>query len=88
MTRLRWTGPQAVAFMNHGVGEVEPGRAFSVPDHAADSFLAHAHVERADPLPAGPEEAPTLKVRKPKGGIEVAAEAQALANPPAAESTS
>ena len=54
--RLRWTGPLPRTFMTHGVGEVQPGRSFPVPDDAAASFLAHDHVELADPPAAEPQD--------------------------------
>lgn len=43
--KLRYTGPFTVTFHTAGVGEVEPGAEFTVPDEIADSFTARNDVE-------------------------------------------
>lgn len=43
--KLRYTGPFTVTFHTAGVGEVEPGAEFTVPDGIADAFLRRADFE-------------------------------------------
>lgn len=43
--RVRYTGPIPTMFI--GVGEVEPGGEFDVPDEVADRYLQHGHIEPA-----------------------------------------
>ena len=43
--KLRYTGPFTVTFHTAGVGEVEPGAEFTVPDELADAFTARNDVE-------------------------------------------
>ena len=43
--KLRYTGPVTVTFHTAGVGEVEPGAEFTVPDELADSFTQRNDVE-------------------------------------------
>lgn len=43
--KLRYTGPVTVTFHTAGVGEVEPGAEFTVPDELADSFIHRADIE-------------------------------------------
>lgn len=54
--KLRYTGPFTVTFTTAGVGEVEPGAEFTVPDDMADSFLNRHDVEEVveaeDPKPS------------------------------------
>jgi hypothetical protein len=52
--KLRYTGPIPVVFTNSPVGEVFPGQEFEVPDSAAESLLAHGHVDK---VPAKPVKA-------------------------------
>ena len=54
--RLRYTGPLTVTFHTAGVGEVEPGAEFTVPDELADAFTRRNDVEEvvekaAEPRP-------------------------------------
>lgn len=46
--KLRYTGPQPVTFLSHGVGQVKPGDEFEVWDSQADAFLSRADVEKAE----------------------------------------
>jgi hypothetical protein len=57
--RLRYIGPAPTTFMTHGVGEVDTGGEFEVPDNAGDGFLARPDVE---PVPDPPR--PLTKGRK------------------------
>lgn len=43
--KLRYTGPAPTTFMTHGVGEIDTGSEFEVPDDEAQSFLARPDVE-------------------------------------------
>lgn len=43
--KLRYTGPLTVTFHTAGVGEVEPGAEFTVPDDLAESFTRRSDVE-------------------------------------------
>lgn len=43
--KLRYTGPLTVTFHTAGVGEVEPGAVFTVPDELADVFTRRSDVE-------------------------------------------
>lgn len=74
---LRYTGDQAVTFMTHGVGEVEPGGSFEVPESALPSFMRRGDVEHDGECPQPPckcggdrePQAPESIVKgKPKGG--------------------
>ena len=61
--RLLYTGAQATTFI--GVGEVEPGALFDVPDDKAEPFLRRPDVE-APPEP-DPDPAPApIRPRKAK----------------------
>ena len=44
--KLRYTGPFTVTFHTAGVGEVEPGAEFTVPDGLADSFTNRNDIEK------------------------------------------
>lgn len=43
--KLRYTGPFTVTFHTAGVGEVEPGAEFTVPDELAEGFLQRNDIE-------------------------------------------
>lgn len=47
--RLRYVGAGSTTFI--GVGEVEPGAEFVVPDNQAEGFLRRPDVEEAPPQP-------------------------------------
>lgn len=49
--RLRYTGPVPTTFVTHGVGEVDTGGEFEVPDDEAVGFLARPDVELAPDVP-------------------------------------
>lgn len=79
---LRYTGDQAVTFMTHGVGEVEPGGTFGVPESALLAFMRRGDVEHDGECPAPPcahgrEPEPQVAGNgasgKPKGGRRRAA---------------
>ena len=49
--KLRYTGPVTVTFHTAGVGDVEPGAEFTVPDELADAFTARSDIEEvAEPV--------------------------------------
>lgn len=48
--KLRYTGPDTVTFHTAGVGEVEPGTEFTVPDEMALSFLARDDIEEVEDI--------------------------------------
>lgn len=54
--RLRYTGAQPTTFI--GVGGLDPGDAFDVPDDEAERWLRRPDVDEA------PAAAPTVKPRK------------------------
>lgn len=57
--KLRYTGPVTVTFHTAGVGEVEPGAEFTVPDELADSFTQRNDIEEVvEPVV---EDKPTAK---------------------------
>ena len=62
--RLRYVGAQATTFI--GVGEVEPGALFDVPDDQAQGFLRRPDVVEGPPVSAPePDLAPAAaKTRK------------------------
>jgi hypothetical protein len=68
--RLRYVGAAPTTFMAHGVGEVQQGGEFTVPDGAAEGFLSRLDVERAEGLGDAVDlgettgDAPPAKTRK------------------------
>lgn len=63
--KLRYTGPVTVTFTTAGVGEVEPGAEFTVPDELADAFLRRDDIEEVVELPED-----TMKLPKKKAAPE------------------
>lgn len=57
--KLRYTGPFTVTFHTAGVGEVEPGAEFTVPDELAAAFLSRHDIEEVveDEKPAAKKRA-------------------------------
>jgi hypothetical protein len=51
--KLRYTGSGTVTFFTAGVGEVEPGAVFTVPDDIAPAFTVRGDIEKV------PDKAPT-----------------------------
>ena len=45
--RLRYTGERPQAFMEHGIGHVETGAEFEVPEDQAERYLRRADIEEA-----------------------------------------
>lgn len=64
--RLRYTGPLTVTFHTAGVGEVEPGAEFTVPDEMVESFTCRSDIEEV--AAASVEVRPT---NKKKSTVEV-----------------
>ena len=61
---LRYTGEQSVSFLDHGIGQVEPGGTFTVPADDAERFTRRADIQLAGEPPVTESGASG----KPKGG--------------------
>lgn len=59
--KLRYVGVTPITFITEGVGEVEPGDEFSVPDELASAFLSRADVEEV-----AEDEAEKVEAEEPK----------------------
>lgn len=61
--RLRYTGAAPTVFQTGGVGPLEPGEEFSIPDDLAPAFLNRPDIEPVRPArpakAAKPSEKPT-----------------------------
>lgn len=78
--RLRWKGEghsDPTTFMGHGVGEVQPGGEFDVPDGAAEPYLRRSDIERVEVDP------PTDAVDPPTDAAASESESVAEPEPPA-----
>jgi hypothetical protein len=62
--KLRYTGPDTVTFLTAGVGEVEPGAEFTVPDELAEAFLRRGDIEEVS------EDSPVKPSQKKKPAME------------------
>lgn len=51
MRRLRYTGSRRQSFTENGVGEVEAGAEFEVPEDQAERYLRRGDIEDATPKP-------------------------------------
>jgi hypothetical protein len=60
--RLRFTGAAPVSFQAAGLGEVEPGDEFHVPDERAEGWLRRPDIEPADP-PGEADDPPPARSR-------------------------
>lgn len=71
--KLRYTGPDTISFLTAGVGEVEPGAQFTVPDEIAEAFTRRADVEEVPDLP---DKKPVVSKKKPvvDSPVEIAPE--------------
>lgn len=71
--KLRYTGPNTITFLTAGVGEVEPGAEFTVPDDSAEVFTRRADIEEVPDLP---DEKPVVSKKKPvvDNPVEIAPE--------------
>jgi hypothetical protein len=56
LVRLRYTGTYQKTFMDHGIGQVEEGAEFDVPEDQAERFTRRADVELAGESPEPPPE--------------------------------
>jgi hypothetical protein len=59
--KLRYTGLRTVTFITAGVGEVEPGAVFSVPDENLNSFVNRTDIEVLPEDDGAPEEKRSAK---------------------------
>jgi hypothetical protein len=70
VTRLRYTGPHPIVFIEDRVGHVEPGEEFEVRDDLAPRFLARPDIETVNADQAVEESAPARRTRTPKTAPE------------------
>lgn len=71
--RLRYTGERPQAFTEHGVGHLEPGAEFEVPEDQAERYLRRGDVEDAEGRPHAKAKAKEPGNPAPGGGEEPAA---------------
>jgi hypothetical protein len=71
--RVRYVGAHPITFTAYGIGSVEPGDEFEVPDEVATAFTSRTDLEKVD-------DAPSVK---PTRGRKPATETVAVTTEPA-----
>lgn len=65
---LRYTGELAKTFLDHCIGQVEPGGTFEVPAGEAERFTRRADVEVAEAAPPKAVKAKAAPKEEASGG--------------------
>lgn len=65
---LRYTGELPKTFLDHCIGQVEPGGEFEVPKGEEERFTRRADVELAGTAPAGKGKAKAAPKEEASGG--------------------
>ena len=64
--KLRYVGVTPTTFVTAGVGEVEPGEEFTVPEEFVEAFVGRDDVEEVEEDPEAAEAAEEKPKRRPR----------------------